>query len=60
MNTDDTADLWLSDRGVGAQAAVLAKAKEEELRRIEAALTRLGVQLDKEIVDEVFCYCRCS
>ncbi|MDE2687552.1 MAG: hypothetical protein OXI16_08675 [Chloroflexota bacterium] len=60
MSTYDTAELGLSDRVVGAQAAVLAKAKEEERRRIEASLAQLGVQLDKEIVDEVFCDCRHS
>ena len=41
-----------------AKAAYLAKkvdqAKEEERRRIEAALTRHGVQLDKDAADEVF------
>lgn len=36
------------------KAEVLAKAKEEERRRIEAVLIRHGVQLDKEVVDEVF------
>ena len=123
-NTDNTADLGLSDRGIGAQAAgfaivgcvslailqvfsgsdywlyqwfemaviqlywafvaplaalfdwgrimfakgkavreakkreVLAKVKEEmreeERRRLESVLTRRGVQLDKDTVDELF------
>ena len=41
-----------------AKAAYLAKkleqARKEQRRRLESALTRHGVQLDKEVVDEIF------